>query len=266
VRKRSGIIWFAWLGLACVAHAGDGRLEINQACVAAGCVPGDTPGIPVQTQPNQSYVLTSNIAVGAILDAGFELGAGSTLDLNGFAIAGDVTCSGVPATCSAQGVNSGGVYLGAGAVIRNGAVRGMHGTGIRGEPYSRIENVLIEHNAAGGISANGDATGIVVQDCQIRENGGPGIHFSVVSGALGARVLRNTIHGNAFTGVQGALSLLVDNAITSNAGVGAALNNSGSTPGYGGNQFFNNNGGNANPQVTGGVSIGTNICGAAVCP
>ena len=30
---------------------------------------------------------------------------------------------------------------------------------------------------------------------------------------LGARVLRNTIHGNAFTGVQGSLSLLVDNAI-----------------------------------------------------
>lgn len=46
------------LGLACLAaslsavaaapaFAGDGRLEINQACVAAGCVAGDAPGFPI---------------------------------------------------------------------------------------------------------------------------------------------------------------------------------------------------------------------------
>jgi len=267
-RMRGVSCWLAivLLGLPCVARAGDGRLEINQSCLATGCVPGDAPGIPVETQANQSYVLTSNLALGVVVDPGFVLAAGATLDLNGFTISGQVTCSGTPAVCSDAGVNSGGVSAGAGAVVRNGTIRGMRGFGIRGDPFVRVEHVVVEQNAAGGISTNGDATGFVVQDSEIRQNGGPGIHFAYVSGALGARVLRNTIHGNAFTGVQGALSLLTDNAITANAGVGAVLGYAGSTAGYGGNQFWNNNGGNANAQVSGGVAIGPNVCGTGICP
>jgi hypothetical protein len=48
---------------ATTAIASDGRFEINQSCVATGCFPGDAAGFPVQTQANESYVLTSDIAV-----------------------------------------------------------------------------------------------------------------------------------------------------------------------------------------------------------
>lgn len=266
---RTKLQWMAVAALVlggAAAQAGDGRIEIHQACVAAGCGPGDAPGLPVETQAHQSYVLTSNVDFGDLADSGLVLAAGATLDLNGFTLSGSVTCSGAPATCSQSGVNSGGVFLGAGAQVRNGTIRGMRGFGVRGEAFARVEEVRIEHNAAGGVSADGDATGFVVQDCHIRENGGPGVQFQVALGALGARVLRNTIHGNAFNGVQGAVSLLVDNAITSNAGLGASINQAGSTAGYHGNQFWNNNGGNANAQVSGGVSIGPNVCGTGVCP
>jgi len=249
--------------LAAPAFAGDGRLEINQSCIASGCFPGDAPGIPIETQPNRSYVLTSDVSVGAVLDPGLLVGAGSTLDLNGFTVAGLVTCSGTPASCSESGVNSGGVYLGAGAVVRNGTIRGMRGFGVMGEPFSRIEGVVVEQNAAGGVASNGDATGMVVQDCQIHHNGGPGVQMLAAEGANGARVLRNTIHGNGFRGVQGPISLLADNAITNNANQGALL---GSESGYRGNQFLSNNGGNQNSQISGGVSIGANVCGAGVCP
>jgi hypothetical protein len=122
---------------------------------------------------------------------------------------------------------------------------------------------VVEQNAGGGIASNGDATGMVVQDCQIHHNGGPGVQMLVAEGANGARVLRNTIHGNGFRGVQGPISLLADNAITNNSNQGALL---GSESGYRSNQFSSNNGGNQNVQVSGGVSIGPNVCGTGVCP
>lgn len=256
------------LALPAVAFAGDGRLEIHQACVATGCFPGDTAGIPVQTQANQSYVLTSNIAVGAVSTVGVVLEAGATLDLNGFTISGEVTCTGAPAVCSEQGFNGGGVLARTRATVRNGTIRGIRSFGIQADPFVRVENMLIEQNAAGGISAGNDgATGCIVEDSRILQNGSGGISFAANDGALGARVVRNTIHGNTYAGVTGAISLLVDNVITSNGNLGAILNYSGSLTGFSGNQLYDNNGGNGNPQMSGGVSIGTNICGGDTsCP
>jgi hypothetical protein len=40
-----GIALLSW-ALSPTADAADGRLEINQACVAAGCFSGDDPGSP----------------------------------------------------------------------------------------------------------------------------------------------------------------------------------------------------------------------------
>lgn len=256
------------LALPAAALAGDGRLEINQACALAGCFPGDTPGIPVQTEANQSYVLTSDIAVGAVSSVGILLEAGSSLDLNGFTIAGEVTCPGAPAVCSEQGFNGGGVIARNGSVVRNGTIRGIRSFGIRLEPFVRVENMRIEQNAAGGVAADAPGSiGTVIQDSLILQNGGNGISLAVGAGALGVRVLRNTIHGNTLAGVAGALSLLADNAITSNGGLGAVLNYSGSTAGFAGNQLYGNNGGNANPQLSGGVSIGANVCATnTTCP
>lgn len=46
------------------ALASDGRLEIHQACVTAGCFPGDGPGLPVQVPAGASAVMTSSLALG----------------------------------------------------------------------------------------------------------------------------------------------------------------------------------------------------------
>jgi hypothetical protein len=255
------------LTVAAAAKASDGRLEINQACVAAGCFPGDSPGLPVETTPGGSYVLTSNLSLSSAA-AGVFLKEGGTLDLNGFTIEGNVDCTGAPATCNALGTNGGGVITEARAVVRNGTIRKVTSFGVRIAPYVRVENVTIEQNAGSGIAGDSPgATGVVVQDCQILQNGGSGIAIASGGGSLGARVLRNTIHGNQYMGVSGAVSLLIDNAITSNGDLGAVLNYGGSTAGFAGNQLWNNNGGNANPQMSGGVSIGANVCGLdTTCP
>ena len=60
IRIALGVAIASALG-AGATHAGDGRLEINQSCIATGCFPGDAPGFPVETQEGKSYVLTSSL-------------------------------------------------------------------------------------------------------------------------------------------------------------------------------------------------------------
>ena len=43
--------------------ATEGALEINQACVAGGCFPGDTAGFPVTIATRGNYELTSNLTL-----------------------------------------------------------------------------------------------------------------------------------------------------------------------------------------------------------
>jgi len=86
---------------AAPALAVDGVLEINQACVAAGCFPGDGPGFPVEITIPGSYRLTSNLTVPdddttAILLQGVRL---VNLDLNGFSILGQYACGVSPPNC-----------------------------------------------------------------------------------------------------------------------------------------------------------------------
>src|SRR6476619_1942828 len=91
------------IALATIAGASDGRLEINQACVAAGCFAADTPGFPVETQANRSYVLTSGLTVPDANTTAVILNQNSALDLNGFTIQGVTTCSASPTVCSNTG-------------------------------------------------------------------------------------------------------------------------------------------------------------------
>ena len=76
------------LALPAVAFAGDGRIEINQACAQAGCFTGDNPGFPVTLNGGDSFVLTSNLTVTGATSAVTTGSSGKVLDLNGFEIAG----------------------------------------------------------------------------------------------------------------------------------------------------------------------------------
>jgi hypothetical protein len=112
-----------------------------------------------------------------------------------------------------------------------------------------------------GVSAAG-VTRTTVQNGTVQGVGEDGLRLG-----SDARVERVRAAGNGGNGVlTGAASFVRGNTAENNGSFGLSL---GTETGYGQNVLSNNNGGNANPQVSGGVEIGanTNICGgAALCP
>lgn len=240
------------LCLASPAWAGDGALEINQTCAAIGCFPGDSPGFPVTTAANTRYVLTSDLVLASASGDGVNVGEGSTLDLNGFAIEGPYACTGGPPVCTGSGSGFGVVAFSR-STVRNGAVRGMFaGVNLQGRGHL-IENVSIEGN--GGSGVNGAGEGAIVRGCRIARNGQGGI---LLSNAHGLLLSGNTITYNALGGVNfsGDGGLVERNTIVGNASTGLAV---GSTTGFVGNVLTANNAGGA--QTSGGIQIGDNVCG-----
>lgn len=83
-----------FLGIG-MAHAGDGRVEINQArALAGGVSPADSPGFPVTLVGNQSYVLTGDLDAGSSSGLALTGTPGNnidnvTIDLNGFTLRGN---------------------------------------------------------------------------------------------------------------------------------------------------------------------------------
>jgi hypothetical protein len=260
----------ALLGLASAplpAQAGDGRLEIHAACVAAGCFAGDAPGFPVETSAGQSYVLTSNLAVPNANTTGVELAARAVLDLNGFAIEGTTSCSGIPVVCTGTGTGDG-VMAEGDATVRNGTVRRMGRWGIYGQGI-RVEGVLVEQNGDDGIRSGGSAEvgASLIRDCRVQHNGNDGLDFAWGHGGQGSQVIGNVFFQNGRHGVVGGQMSLIQNVADENVEEGFNLSY-GST-GMAFNTLVNNNGGAANAQIVGsnGHAMGGNVCGGdTVCP
>lgn len=220
------------------------------------------------TQAHQAYALTSSLTVPDVNTTAVQLAEGSSLDLRGFAIRGPATCSeATPASCTGTGAGVG-AFVGAYASVRNGAIRGMGSHGISGAGGLEAERVKVESNGGDGIrfATTGISGRGVIRDCRIFQNGGIGIHFNF-GNPSGSLVEGNVIHGNTSDGLRGNGALIRGNRFSSNGGFGINVNFGGEGTGYGDNVFLNNNGGNANPQVSGGVQIGTNTCGNdTTCP
>ena len=201
-----------------------------------------------------------------------------TLDLNGFAITGLASCAGTPGvmTCVFSGSGDGIVspFLLSDVVVRNGTVRRMR-VGILLEGGSiRVENVNVRRCSASGIVLNASAA--VVSGSSVTLNRGEGIDTS-----LDSRVFRNTSTGNNGVGINvGQFSLVRENTVTANGGFGIAAPAGALVIG---NTVADNNGvglslvddpgfvnnvlsGNGEPQVNGGVQLGTNLCDGAPCP
>lgn len=216
---RSVLSWAIPALLFCgAATAGDGRLEINQACAEGdGCFLGDDPGFPVQLVASGSYVLTSDLTPPADT-AGLFLPVNaddSTIDLNGFTLKGPETCDGTPVTsCTGSSTAHGidGTFRD-GVTVRNGTVRGMSGHGVQLDRQALIHNVRVIENGADGLSV-GDAssvesvvaernnqTGVVVGDqstaIRIRAigNGGWGVLAGTASVVSDSTASVNTNHG-----------------------------------------------------------------------
>jgi hypothetical protein len=269
---------FVWGGPG-IARAVDGVTEIDETRAEAGGVtPGDAPGLPVTiTQPG-AYRLTSNLLVkdGAMpaqdTTAIEVVGAGVTIDLNGFGILGKTTC--FLGVCDFPGSGVG-VDASTAEDIRvvNGSVRGMGGDGIVLGTSGSAQRLILFSNGGDGIKAgtastvsnslvlNNGGSGIVISDDAVRvecnivaSNGGDG-----VTAAMGTTVEGNVVISNQEDGIEVLGSGLVeDNVSAQNEGVGIKLDdNSGILR----NLITGNTGG----ELLGGALLGGNLCGAALC-
>jgi hypothetical protein len=247
------------------ASAGDGRLEINQSCVATGCFPGDTPGFPIETQSGASYVLTSSLAVPDANTRGVTLAESAVLDLNGFSIAGTTTCTGTPVTsCTPTGTGDG-VYANDNATIRNGKISKVGHYGIAGAGAVRVESVTVEQSGNYGLFFNYSNDGPeanLVRDSHILRNGAAGVLESGGGGGVATLFTGNVVWGNKDEGVNG-FNMLITNSTFGKNGDEGVLGDSG----VGGCTFVENNGGAAQPQTGGIVQIAPNFCGGdTTCP
>jgi hypothetical protein len=271
------------------AFAVDGVTLIDQNKALMGNVTlGDAPGFPVTISQPGSYRLSGNLTVPDANTSAIQINTGNvTIDLNGFALIGPVVCSsgqsgGVApgltgswgASCSAVGSGRGITNAGSDApriAVRNGAVSGMgsHGINLSNIGHA-IEGVRVSSNGGDGINVESAVVSHnnVVQNGQrgiavlgaasvsynvVLNNGTDGIH------AGGGAVSHNSVKSNGHYGILGQGSVVSHNLVHSNASYGLLLGSSG----YLGNAVGNNNLGGA--QVSGGVSMGGNVCGGVPC-
>ena len=187
------------------------------------------------------------------------------LDLNGFAISGPVNCSGLPATCDASGSGVGVDGFNT-VTVRNGTVRGFGSHGVRVGAYSEIVRMRIIGNADSGVDGGWGSAALRLLDSLITSNGGNGVKIDS-PGARGMLLRNNTIEGNQLAGIRGTGGAFIDNVVSGNGGVGMNAAFGGQFTRFSGNTFLDNNGGNANPQVLGGIDSGGNLCGSPnTCP
>ena len=253
------------------ALAVDGAILINQARALAGNVTaGDTPGFPVSINTPGYYVLTSNLVVPNQNTTAIQVNANNvTIDLNGFAIQGPNVCAtdgftvAQPCTLPSGSPLTTGIGVDAGTGVAfnvlntriiNGTIDGVGGIGIFANVNARIEGVNISNCGSYGIYTFGG----VIRDALVRACGAGGILTS------GAVIKDSRTIFNRGIGIQtGATSIISGNIVSTNLSYGMALTTNSR---YTDNVIDNNNGGNGNPQISGGTAAGVNTCGSAPCP
>lgn len=238
-RLAGALVALAGLFLASApTYAVDGVVLIDEAAVLAGGITSaDGPGFPVTISEPGSYRLSGNLVLPAGSSAsGFWIDANDvTLDLNGFSLVGAST----PFTD--------GIFIFAANVeVRDGVVRGFgrHGVFARNQKCFdctdaegvRILNVRAISNGINGIRI--ESQGALVDGCSAHTNGNAGI-----LAYQGGLVKNSVARANGSYGFFGL-----------------------SNTGYRSNVATANNGGDVNPQFMGGVNLGENLCGTAVCP
>lgn len=254
----------------------DGVIEINEACAAVGCFPGDNPGFPVFISQSGSYRLTSNLSTNDPATSVITIGADYvTLDLNGFTISGPTTCASGPTTCtntgSGDGIKTVNNYV-RGATVRGGTVRGMGDQGVWLGFASHIIDMRVIENGGDGIRCNMSCT---VERSTVMLNGDWGVFQSsfvdsesggITKGSSLFSENRISLNANGLFSNDSGSKLITSNVITSNDGLGIQF--FGGLGGYSNNVLRDNNGGGANPQFAGSaVETGPNLCGSnTTCP
>jgi hypothetical protein len=268
----------AWLAVAAPAPAIDGVIEIDDARVVAGGVtPGDLPGLPVTITLPGAYRLTSNLLVrdGAVpardTTAIEVLTVDVTIDLNGFSIIGKTTCA--LHVCDLVGTGIGvDATTGENTRVFGGFVRGMGGAGVALGSSSSADRLVVLSNGGAGVVVR---TGSSITRCFVFSNGGAGVAASdtavrvegnVVAGnglagiaVTTGRVVGNMVASSAGDGIAAATGSLVEaNLVVQNDGVGIRLDSASGV-------LHNLSTSNDDGELTGGVSLGGNLCGTTPC-
>ncbi len=189
------------------ALATDGVMEINQACVATGCFPGDAPGYPVEITSSGSYLLTSNLSTGTDSDGLYVGTARVIIDFNGFSLVGAAIGSGTGNGITGTGVD--GAFAGF-MVVKNGVIRGFRALGIAvgGARGVRIEDMTLEGNAGGGAEVGDEA---MIERNGFSSNGG--IAFDGLVTGAGSLLRHNVVARSGRDGISaGEGSTLVSNS------------------------------------------------------
>jgi hypothetical protein len=256
------------IGLLCLlapsAFASDGALEINAACVATGCFPGDTGGYPVTITAPGSYRLTSNLSTDSNQTTMIRFDVADVhLDLGGFVMSGPVTCTGTPAVCTGASVGLAGFGIAAtpgNGSVRNGTIRGMGRTAVGAGDGMHIEGVHALENGVFGIAGDWGSDGWIVEGCIVRSNGNGGLSLSSGSGT-GTLIRHNTVALNGGVGISNN-GFLIGNVVRNNADYGTAFNAKISQ-----NVFTGNKAGGNTAQTAGTYDLGGNFCGTdTTCP
>ena len=258
-RKPSATVLFiaaAMLAWAAAAGAVDGTIEINDAkVIAAGGYPGKITG-------HGSFRLTGNLKPPGSSD-GIDVSATNvTIDLNGFAIIGTGPSD------TGNGINASGQDD---VTVENGTVTGFNGNGVAVGTFGIVRNVHADKN---GVGIVGGLNSVIEGSTANNSSGGMGCSgVCVISG--------NTVNGNFADGIDCLGNACMISGNTANANGSAGIDCVGSGCLISGNTIFNNNQGivanngttgyggnvlkNTTTDVTGGTSIGHNLCSGTAC-
>ncbi len=212
-----------------VALAGDGILEINQACAAsAGCFSGDTAGFPVTIDGSagRSYQLTSDLIVPNENTTGIEISTPDiAVDLNQFTIV-RAACAGATINCTSASGTGRGVGVTSTSIIRgvavhDGSITGMGAFGVFLGPQAELRNLRVRWNRLDGIVAFAGST---VSGNTVSENGREGI-----SVGNGSTVSKNSAFGNGEVGIFANIGSTVSGNTASQSGEHGIVAFAGST-------------------------------------
>jgi hypothetical protein len=212
--KSCGLLIALW---PLVAFSGDGKFEINQACVTLGCFPGDPAGFPITITSPGSYILTGNVTLSSAGTAAnaIEIRADDvSIDLDGFAIRCLRTIA-PPGPCKGQtgGGDAIEIVSGRNIHIANGTVRDFPQHGINATAVSAsysLDAVRAINNGMNGIDSGGSAQilrvfatdngqnglllrsgGAIVLDAYTSNNGAGGIRDLGSDAAIGRGQFRD---------------------------------------------------------------------------
>jgi parallel beta-helix repeat protein len=272
------------LGFAASAGAVDGVIEINQAKVLAS-----GGSFPFVISKSGSYRLTGNLTVPGSVDGIDVTAPNVTIDMNGFSITGTSgTTVGINASLSGEATVENGSITGFGVGVEVGGfsiVRKVradeNGSGIQGGSFSVIEGCVSNFSLSPTGFEIGCREGCTISGNTANGHGGNGDGIDCIGNGFGCVISGNTVTNNGKVGINclGDGCVISGNTAISNGGAGllcggsgcvftgnTAVSNTGAgisagdtTSGYGGNVLKNTS------NVSGGTSLGHNLCSGTVC-